>query len=107
MHKYDDAAMMKGVYIYFIAFQVLMLLIVYSFVYTSFIAVQLGVEKYHLNTTANIPVVMVLLGYPFVLYKTRKLFQKEGKRLRAVGIMMGWSALAIIFLYAYLERIIP
>jgi len=82
-----------------------MLLIVYGFVYTSFVAVKLAIAKYSLTFMAYMPVVLALITYPVVLYKTRKMFQ-QGKMLRAVGWMMGWASLIIVLLYAHLSQLI-
>lgn len=104
MYKYDDASTAKGLFLFFVMFQVVMLLIVYAFVYTSFEATRLAVEKYHLTFMAYLPVVLALAGYPVVLYKTRKLFQKN-RRLRAVMYVMAWASVIIVGLYWYLLNI--
>jgi len=82
-----------------------MLLIVYGFVYTSFVAVKLATVKYGLTFMAYLPEVLALVAYPVVLYQTRKMFQ-QGKMLRAVGWMMGWASLIIVLLYLHLSQLI-
>lgn len=104
MQKYDDMTNTKGVYLLFVVLQVSMLLVVYSFVYTSLIAVKLASEKFGLTFMAYMPVVLALIGYPVVLYKTRKMFLQE-KRMRAAGWVMGWASLIIAGLYYYLSKI--
>ena len=104
MQKYDDMTNTKGIYIFFIILQLCMLLIVYSFVYTSFIAVKLASEKFGLTFMAYMPVVLALIGYPIVLYKTRKMFLQE-KRMRAVAWVMSWASVIIVGLLWHLSHI--
>lgn len=105
MQYYNDEQNAKGAYLIFVVLQVFLLLIVYGFVYTSLVAVKLAVAKYHLTSMAYLPVVFVMFAYPVVLYKTRRMF-REDKRLRATGWMLGWAAVAIVFLYAFLSQLI-
>ncbi len=105
MQYYSDEKNAKGAYLMFVAVQVFLLLIVYGFVYTSLVAVKLAIAKYHLTSMAYLPVVFVMFAYPVVLYKTRKMFLKQ-KRLRAIGWMLGWASLAIVFLYAFLSQLV-
>ena len=104
MDRYDDEVMMKGLYLFFVIFQALMLLIVYAFVYTSFEATRLAVAKYHLTFMAYLPVVLALVGYPVVLFKTRKVFQKK-KMLRALVWVISWASVIIVGLYWHLAKI--
>jgi hypothetical protein len=101
---YSDEQNKKASYMLFYIVQMFILLIVYSFVYTSFLAVKLAIAKYSLTFMAYMPVVLAFVVYPVVLYKARQMFQKE-KRLRAVGWMMGWASLIIILLYAHLSQL--
>ena len=86
-------------------FQMFMLLIVYGFVYTSFIAVKLAIAKYDLTVMTYLPELISFIVYPVVLYKTRQLFRQD-KRLRAAAWVMGWSAMIIVFLYTHLSQLI-
>jgi hypothetical protein len=104
MQTYDDITNAKGLYILFSIFQAFMLLIVYSIVYTSFIAAKIASEKYGLTFMVYLPAMAGLIGYPVILYKTRKLFQKE-KRLRAVVWVMAWAFVIIVGLYLHLSKI--
>lgn len=104
MQKYDDAITKKGLYLYFVVFQIFMLLIVYAFVYTSFIALRLAVAKYDLTFMVYLPAVLALIGYPVVLYKTRKQFQ-QNKTLRAVMWVLSWASAIIVGLYWHLSHI--
>ena len=85
--------------------QMFMLLIVYGFVYTSFVVVKLAAAKYSLTFMVYLPEVLALAAYPVVLYKTRKIFQ-QGKMLRAVGWVMGWASLIIVLLYLHLSQLV-
>ena len=105
MQYYNDEQNKKASQALFYFMQIFMLFIVYGFVYTSFVAVKLAAAKYGLTFMAYMPVTLVLIAHPVVLYKTRKMFQ-NGKMLRAVGWMMGWASLLIVFLYAYLSQLI-
>lgn len=104
MKKYDDTITKKGLYLYFILYQIVMLLIVYAVVYTSFVAVGLAIAKYDLTFMMYLPALLALAGYPIVLYRTRKLFLQE-KRLRAAVWVMGWAWVIIIGLYWHLSHI--
>ncbi|MDD3591754.1 MAG: hypothetical protein PHO65_03890 [Sulfurovum sp.] len=104
MKKYDDTITRKGLYLYFVLYQIFMLLVVYATVYTSFIATGFAVAKYDLTLMMYLPSLLGLAGYPAALYKTRKLFLQE-KRLRAVVWVMVWAWMVIIGLYWHLSHI--
>lgn len=104
MKYYDDIENKRATYLSFIIFQGIMLLIVYGFVYTSFIAVKLAAAKYSLTFMVYLPVLLALGAYPVILYKSTKIFQKEMK-IRAVGWVMGWATLIIVGLYLHLSKI--
>jgi len=106
MPYYNDEQNKKAGQALFYIIQMFMLLIVYGFVYTSFVAVKLAAAKYNLTFMAYLPEVLALVAYPVMLYKTRKMFQ-QGKMLRAVGWMLGWASLIIVLLYAHLSQLIP
>ena len=105
MQYYSDNQNMKGTYLLFIVLQISMLLIVYGVAYTSLVAVKLAIAEYHITFMAYMPVVLVMVIYPVVLYKTREMFRKN-KRLRAIGWIMGWASVIIVVLYAFLSQLI-
>ncbi|QOR61753.1 hypothetical protein ACM66Z_10050 [Sulfurovum sp. ST-21] len=105
MQYYSDEENARGAYFVFTALQILMLLIVYSFVYTSLSALKLAIARYHLTFMVYIPVLFVMFAYPVVLYKTRRMFRKQ-KYLRAIGWMLGWASLFIVLLYAFLSQLV-
>ncbi len=105
MKYYNDKDNQTGANVMFMLLQMFMILIVYGFVYTSFIAVKLAIAKYDLTVMTYLPEFISLVAYPVVLYKTRRMF-RQGKRLRAVAWMMGWASVIIVFLYAHLSQLI-
>jgi len=106
MQYYNDEQNKKASQTLFYIMQIFMLLIVYGFVYTSFVGVKHLDAKYSLTFMVYLPEVLALVAYPVVLYKARKIFQ-QGKMLRAVGWMMGWASLIIVLLYTHLSQLIP
>ncbi len=105
MQYYNDKQNKTAALVFFYIMQIFMLLIVYGFVYTSFIGVKLAAEKYSLTFMVYLPEVLALVAYPVVLYKTRQMFQ-QGKMLRAVGWVMGWASLIIVLLYTHLSQLV-
>jgi hypothetical protein len=105
MQYYNDQDNKKASNLIFIIFQIFMLLIVYGFVYTSFVAVKMAIAKYDLTFMTYLPEVISLIVFPVVLYKTRQMFKKN-RRLRAVAWVMAWASLIIVFLYAHLSQLI-
>jgi len=105
MQYYNDDSNDAAVKVLFMFFQMFMILIVYGFVYTSFLAVKLAVMKYGLTFMTYLPEVIAFIIYPIVLSKTRKMFH-AGKRMRAVAWVMGWASVIIVFLYAHLSQLI-
>ena len=105
MQYYNDKDNKAGSNIMFMVFQMIMLLIVYGFIYTSFIAVKMAIAKYDLTFMTYLPEFIALIVYPVVLYKTRQMFSRD-KRLRAVAWVMGWASVIIVFLYAHLSQLI-
>jgi len=105
MKYYNDKENRSAVKVMFMFFQMFMLLIVYGFVYTSLMVVKLAIVKYHLTFMSYLPEIIALIGFPIVLYKTRRMFGQE-KRLRAVGLVMAWAAVIIVFLYLHLSQLV-
>ena len=105
MKYYSDNDNRAGSNVLFMIFQMFMLLIVYGFVYTSFVAVKLAIVKYDLTVMTYLPECIAFVAYAVVLYKTRAMF-RQGKRLRATAWVMGWASVIIVFLYAHLSQLI-
>ncbi|HIP18059.1 MAG TPA: hypothetical protein EYG78_01845 [Sulfurovum sp.] len=106
MQYYSDKSNDNAAKVFFVFFQMLMLLIVYGFVYSSFVAVKMAVAKYDLTFMTYLPEIIALAGYPVVVFKTLKMF-KQGKRVRAIAWMMAWASVIIVALYAHLLQRIP
>lgn len=105
MQYYNDKSNDAGANVLFMFFQMLMILTVYGFVYTSLVAVKMAVAKYDLTVMTYLPELMATLAYPVVMFKTLKMF-KKGKRLRAVAWMMAWASVIIVALYVHLSKLI-
>jgi len=102
---YNDESNDRAALVMFIILQTIMVFIVYGFIYASFIAVKMAIEKNGLTFMTYLPEVITLIGYSVVIYKTLNMF-KEEKRLRAVGWLMGWGSVIIVFLYAHLAQLV-
>jgi len=105
MQYYNDKSNENAVYVFFMFFQMFMLLMVYAFVYTSFIAVKMTILEKGLTIMTALPEVIALIAYPVVMYKTRKMF-KAGKRLTAVAWLLGWASVIIVFLYFHIAQLV-
>ncbi len=105
MQYYNDKSNDNAAKLFFVFFQMFMVLVVYGFIYTSSIAVKMAIVKYDLTFMTYLPEVLALVVYPMVIFKTLKMF-KSGKRLRAVVWMMAWASVIIVALYAHLSQLI-
>jgi len=105
MQYYNDISNESAANLLFMFFQMFMVLIVYGFIYTSFIAVKMAIVEQGLTVMTYLPECIALVGYPVVIFRTLKMFKAE-KRLRAVAWMMGWASVIIVFLYFHLSRLI-
>ena len=105
MEYYSDKSNDAAANVFFMFFQIFMVLTVYGFAYTSLVAVKMAVVSYGLTFMTYLPEVLAVVGYPVVMFKTLKMF-KAGKRLRAVAWMMAWASVIIVALYAHLSQLI-
>ena len=105
MKYYNDSDNRSAARVIFMLFQMFMLLIVYGFVYTSLVAVKLAIVKYNLTFMSYLPEIIALVGFPVVLYKTRRMFVQK-KQLRAAGLVMAWATVIIVFLYLHLSQLV-
>jgi len=105
MKYYDDQFNDSAAKLFFMLFQMFMILIVYGFVYTAMVGVKIAVAKYGLTFMAYLPELAATLLYPVVLYRTRRIFS-AGKRLRAVAWCLAWASLIIVVLYVHLDNIV-
>ncbi|MBA1419913.1 MAG: hypothetical protein FAF03_03380 [Epsilonproteobacteria bacterium] len=88
MQKYDDNKNKSGMRVIFMIAQMMVLLVVYIFVYTSFKAVQYSIEKFDTNPVMYFPVLVAMVIFPVLLYKYRQMFN-SGKMLVAAVWTMG------------------
>ncbi len=102
---YNDESSDKAALVMFQIFQMLMTFVVYGFIYTSFLGVHMSIEQKGLTFMTYLPEVVAFLIYAVVIYKTKKMF-KAKKRLRAIGWLMGWASVIIVFLYAHLSQLV-
>ena len=106
MKYYSDQSNDTAANVLFMFFQIFILLIVYGFVYTSFVAVKMAIANYGLTFMTYLPEVVVLVCYPVVMFRTMKAF-KQGKRLRSIAWILSCAAVSIVFLYGHLSQLIP
>jgi len=104
MQYYNDKDNKSGMKIVFMIAQMMVLLVVYIIVYTSFLAVGYAVEQYDVSPMMYFPVVVVLVLFPILLYKYRQIFN-AGKMLVAYTWMMTMASLTVVLLYVYIEQI--
>lgn len=104
MLKYDDNKNKNGMNVIFMVAQMMVLLVVYSIIYTSFKAVEYAIAKFDVSPVMYFPVVVALLVFPALLYRYRQMF-KAGKMLVATVWMMATASLTIVLLYVYVSSI--
>ena len=105
MQYYNDRSNEAAANLFFMFFQMVMLLIVYGFVYTALIGVKLAIAKYDLPVMTYFPELTGVILYPVVLHRTRRMF-KAGKRLRAVAWCIAWASVIIVLLYVHLDKLV-
>jgi len=105
MQKYNDIQNKNGMRILFMVMQMFILLIVFSIIYTSFVAVQYVVEEQGVSGMAYIPVVASLILFPVLLHKYRQMFNK-GKMLGASIWTLSSSSVMIIVVYLYIDKLV-
>jgi len=104
MQYYNDKQNQAGAKVIFMIAQMAVLLVVYIFVYTSFLAVGYAIEKYDVSPIMYFPVFVALVIFPVLLYKYRKMFN-AGKMLVATTWMMATASLTIVLLYVFIAQI--
>jgi len=105
MKYYSDKSNDAATNVFFMFFQMFMVLTVYGFAYSSLVAVKMAVSNYGLTFMTYLPEVLAVIGYPMVMFKTLKMF-KAGKRLSAVAWMLAWASVIIVALYAHLSQLL-
>ena len=104
MKKYDDTQNKNGIKVIFMIAQMMVLLVVYIFVYTSFKAVQYAIDKFDTSPVMYFPVLVAMITFPVLLYKYRQMFN-AGNMLVATVWMMATASLTIVLLYVYIAQI--
>ena len=88
----------------FMFMQMVMLLIVFGIIYTSFVAVQYTIKEQGVSSIAYLPVLASLVLFPVLLYKYRQMFNR-GKMLSASVWTISSSSVIIIALYLYIDKL--
>jgi hypothetical protein len=105
MKIYNDKENAKGVYIIFVAFQMILLALMYTIVYASYRATELAVEKFQLNAlTAFAPTLIIFIAVPMLLYRTRKMF-RQGRMMEAILWMMALLSVFLVGLLMHVSNI--
>lgn len=104
MEYYNDKKNQAAAKILFMFAQMIVLVMVYIIIYTSFVAVQFAIKEYALSSVMYFPVAVALVVFPILLYKYRQMFN-AGRMLTAFTWMMGTASLIIVLLYVYVAQI--
>ncbi len=104
MQHYNDKDNKSGMKVIFMIAQMMVLLVVYIIVYTSFLAVGYAIEKYDVSPIMYFPVVVALVIFPVLLYRYRQMFN-AGNMLVATIWTMASASLTIVLLYVYIAQI--
>jgi hypothetical protein len=104
-HMYDEAKELRFYKILFWVFEISMILIVGGFLYTGFTGISTLVAKRGLSMMAYTPEVVLSLLYLWGAYQGFKRFE-GGRRLSAVGFVMGIASLVIVLLWVHLSKMV-
>jgi len=104
MQYYNDKDNKSGMKIVFMIAQMMVLLVVYIIVYTSFLAVGYAIKEYDMSPIMYVPVFLALVFFPILLYKYRQMFN-AGKMLVATIWTMATASLTIVLLCVYIAQI--
>lgn len=105
MQKYNDKANTSGMKLVFMLAQMLVVSIVYSIGYTSFLAIQLSMKENEGRLFVYLPIFTVIVIFPILLHHYRQMFNK-GRMLAASVWMMAVASLSIVLLYVYADTIV-
>ena len=105
MQYYDDEKNKAGAKLLFMIAQMVVLVMVYIIVYTSFVAVGYAIEQYGVSPVMYFPVFVALVIFPVLLYKYRQMFN-AGKMMGAFIWTMATASLIIVLLYVYVAQIV-
>ncbi len=102
--EYDETNR-AGMRLLFMVVQMVVLLIVFAFIYTALVAIKLAVAEYGVSGWMYLPVLLVLVIFPFLLYRYRQWFD-AGRMLYAYSWTMASASLVIVLLYLYVDQIV-
>jgi len=105
MQYYNDEQNKAGAKVLFMIAQMVVLVMVYIIVYTSFVAVGYAIEQYGVSPVMYFPVVAALVIFPILLYKYRQMFN-AGRMMGAFIWTMATASLTIVLLYVYVAQIV-
>lgn len=105
MKYYNDEQNRAGLKALFLLVQLVVLGVVYTILYTSFLAVKYAIEQYGVSVVMYFPLVVAMVIFPILLYKYRKMFN-AGRMLGAVTWMMATASLSVLFLYLYVVQMV-
>jgi len=105
MKYYNDETNRAGMKLLFMAVQMAVILIVFAFIYTALVAIRLAVAQQGLSALMYLPVLFVLLVFPFLLYRYRRWFN-AGRMLYAYSWTLASASLIIVLLYLYIDQIV-
>jgi len=104
MQYYNDEQNKAGAKLLFMIVQMVVLVMVYIIVYTSFVAVGYAIEEYGMSPLMYFPVFVALVIFPVLLYKYRQMFN-AGRMMGAFIWTMATASLIIVLLYVYVAQI--
>ena len=104
MQQYDKENQ-SGMRVIFMIFQIMMFLIVFSIIYTSFIAIGYIIKEQGVSSMAYLPILASVIGFPILLYKYKNMFYK-GRMLSASVWTISSSSIMIIALYIYIDKLV-
>jgi len=105
MQYYNDEQNKAGAKVLFMIAQMIVLVMVYIIVYTSFVAVGYAIEQSGVSPVMYFPVMVALVIFPILLYKYRQMFN-AGKMMGAFIWTMATASLIIVLLYVYVAQIV-
>ncbi|MDM5263761.1 hypothetical protein PF327_06085 [Sulfurovum sp. XTW-4] len=105
MQYYNDEQNKAGAKVFFMIAQMVVLVMVYIIIYTSFVAVGYAIEEYGMSPLMYFPVFVALVIFPILLYKYRQMFN-AGKMMGAFIWTMATASLIIVLLYVYVAQIV-
>ncbi len=105
MQYYNDEQNKAGAKVLFMIAQMVVLVMVYIIIYTSFVAVGYAIEEYGMSPLMYFPVFVALVIFPILLYKYRQMFN-AGKMMGAFIWTMATASLIIVLLYVYVAQIV-